>query len=590
MTQIAAAILVTLVVVTPWPFGSAHLRTTQGIALVSSLATLMWVAQSHDAGTARLGSRAVGLGLGGLWVLAIAQLTPLPAAIQRVIAPAAAAIWHPVAPIPHLVLGIGARPISLDPAATWRWLGFSSALLGLAIAGSAGLRTRAALLRATTVVVGGALAVAVYGFAARLLFADRLFGVLAVPTIAPFGPFVSKNHFAGYVELAACLAVGLATGLSDEARHGADWLGWLESPRAPWIVTTWGAAAVLVLAVPVSLSRGGTLSLMVGLAAFAVIRLATQTDGRHRARRTLAVGLIALGSLAAIVVVLPETARERIHSLGGIDSAGAYRLQVWRDALRLFAASPFLGTGFGAFADALPAFKTGGGGFRVEHAENDYLELLCEGGAAGFALAGVALAALLAVGWRAARTEPHRLARGLRSGALAGLVALLAHSTVDFNLRIPSNALFAALLVAFLLPEPTRAQGTVGEITRGARGRRLAVVLSALLAAATAVFGPWGARQWDAETLARATDRTALRGAALEGGVTAHLRSRPADAQAWAALAWLRLPTLPGEAEELAAWSQRLDPQHVTLVRASQRVRDAACAALAPGQSQPRSP
>ena len=42
-------------------------------------------------------------------------------------------------------------------------------------------------------------------------------GQLPLPprALAPFGRFVSKNHFAGYVELTALLAVGLAAGLAD---------------------------------------------------------------------------------------------------------------------------------------------------------------------------------------------------------------------------------------------------------------------------------------------------------------------------------------------------------------------------------------
>ncbi len=58
------------------------------------------------------------------------------------------------------------------------------------------------------------------GLVARLALGDKLYGLLAIPTIAAFGPSVRKNHFAGLVEMAACLAVGLAVGLADETRRG----------------------------------------------------------------------------------------------------------------------------------------------------------------------------------------------------------------------------------------------------------------------------------------------------------------------------------------------------------------------------------
>ena len=54
--------------------------------------------------------------------------------------------------------------------------------------------------------------------------ASKIAPIIAVPTTAPFGPFVSKNHFAGWTEMAALLTAGLALGLADEARRrGRDW-------------------------------------------------------------------------------------------------------------------------------------------------------------------------------------------------------------------------------------------------------------------------------------------------------------------------------------------------------------------------------
>jgi hypothetical protein len=298
--------------------------------------------------------------------------------------------------------------------------------------------------------------------------------------------------------------------------------------------------------------------------------------------RRAVLALSALGAVAvALALLLPTEARDRVRTLGGVDSSGSYRLAIWHDSLHLFAASPVLGSGFGALADALPRFKTGAGDVRVEHVENDYLELLCEGGLVAGALAGIMLASLLASAWRALRDEPHRLSRGVRAGALAGLVAVLVHSVLDFNLRIPSNTLLAAFLLACVLPVPTIPSANHPE-QRWIHGAALLAPVG--LALALALFGPWTSRDVDTTALRRAAvGRASLRGAALERDVTAHLQRRPADAYAWAVLAWLRLPRAPQDADALAAWAQSLDPQHVALRAAAQRVRDAA-------QSQPRTP
>ena len=322
--------------------------------------------------------------------------------------------------------------------------------MALALAAAPALRERRSQLRASIAIVTGAVLVAVYGFVARLAFGDKLFGTWTVPTVAPFGPFVSKNHFAGYVELAALLAVGLAAGLADEARHGEGWLSWIDSRRAKWVVVAWGAAFVLVLAVPVSLSRGGVVSLAAGLAFFAALRLWARSRARLSAR-SLVVLLAALVAVVGLVIaVLPTESRDRILTLAGItsDQSGAYRLALWRDTLRLAASSPAVGSGFGAYEDALPRFKTTAGNFGVQHAENDHLEFLAEGGVLGTLLGGVAVLMLGLYGLARLRDEEHRLPRALLAASLAGGAALYVHSAFDFNLRIPSNALMAAAILA----------------------------------------------------------------------------------------------------------------------------------------------
>ena len=123
--------------------------------------------------------------------------------LHRWIAPGSAAVWHPDVPAAAAVLGPGPHPISLYPEATGRWIAFATGVVALALAAAPALRDRRLLLRASISVVAGGLLVAVYGLVARLAFGDKLYGFLTVPTIAPFGPFVSKNHFAGYVEMAA---------------------------------------------------------------------------------------------------------------------------------------------------------------------------------------------------------------------------------------------------------------------------------------------------------------------------------------------------------------------------------------------------
>jgi O-antigen ligase len=577
----ALAVLVGLAVLAPWPFGGVPLRVSGTIAIVSLGVALVTLPATwrRRAALPQWAARA----LAGLWILAVLQLLPLPHALHTALAPGSAALWDPASAAAATVLGPGPHPISVYPEATVRWLALSTGIVGLALAVAPALGRRRAALPAVLVLVAGGTAVAVFGLVARLVFGDKIYGVFTVPTVAPFGPFVSKNAFAACVEMTALLAVGLAAGLADEARAGAGWLDWLETPRASRVVFAAAAAVVLVLAVPASLSRGGVVSLGAGLVVFLLTRVAWD-PGRRAIRRTAVLAAVCALSVAGLVAVLPMEARDRVRTLGSLDAdpSGAYRLSAWRDTLGLVSASPLLGSGFGAYGDAVARLKTSSTAVRLEHAENDYLELLAEGGGATGVLLLILGAATLSASWRGIRAERHRLLRGLRAGALGGVAAALVHSAVDFVLRIPANALLFAALLALLLASP----GTSGDSAgRGdGRGRALpAVLLAATLVAALLV--PWKERAFDLSLLKRASSDAVEgpRWRLLESDLERHLRHRPADASAWVALAWLRLPAAPREAAALASWGASLDPTHAALRREADRI-------VAAAQSQPRSP
>jgi putative inorganic carbon (hco3(-)) transporter len=106
----------------------------------------------------------------------------------------------------------------------------------------------------------------------------------------------------------------------------------------------------------------------------------------------------------------------------------------------------WVGSGAGTFRYAFPAYVNGNyGGY--DHAHNDYLELLSDLGVIGFScLAGLVLTSL----WQALKALRYRhssFVRGMGFAGFMGTLSLLIHSSVDFNLQIPANAmLFIAML------------------------------------------------------------------------------------------------------------------------------------------------
>jgi O-antigen ligase len=107
------------------------------------------------------------------------------------------------------------------------------------------------------------------------------------------------------------------------------------------------------------------------------------------------------------------------------------------------------GSGGGTFAVVFPAYRDQGlAPHLYVHAHNDYLESLLEYGVLGVVLPGgivlLSVAAALRVLYR--RRDP--LPRGMAFASLMGIMAILIHSTADFNLHIPANAALFVVLIS----------------------------------------------------------------------------------------------------------------------------------------------
>ena len=176
-------------------------------------------------------------------------------------------------------------------------------------------------------------------------------------------------------------------------------------------------------------------------------------------RRRLGVRVAAAAIVLAIAAVpLAQIGADRLaesYARVGEEFTGAgSRGMVWGDTLAMVAAFPAVGTGFGTFVSAYPLFRSPEVRHLFLHSHCDPLQVLSEGGIAGFALLLLLALPVLA-----------RAARGLSgaggpvaAGVAAGILAATLHSLVDFNFHVPSNAAAAAVLAGTILGLPWRAR------------------------------------------------------------------------------------------------------------------------------------
>jgi len=158
-----------------------------------------------------------------------------------------------------------------------------------------------------------------------------------------------------------------------------------------------------------------------------------------------------VAALAALLFVfLPSD--QLIERFGSLDFSDGLtrqdRLDLWRETLPLIAAYPIFGCGLGGYESAFMPHKISGPLLTDDYAHNDYLQSLAELGLAGFLIVATLIAAVLFQGIRATVRHATPDGRALATACVASIAAILLHSTVDFNLYIPANALVLAWISA----------------------------------------------------------------------------------------------------------------------------------------------
>jgi len=124
------------------------------------------------------------------------------------------------------------------------------------------------------------------------------------------------------------------------------------------------------------------------------------------------------------------------------------------------------GAGGGTFYTNFPKYRGPDIAAFYDHAHNDYMQFLVETGVIGTVLVGLLPVWALVLGVLALARRRDQLARGFAFSVVMGVSALAIHSSVDFNLQIPANALAFVVLLAYgwiamylVSDRPTRGNG-----------------------------------------------------------------------------------------------------------------------------------
>lgn len=319
------------------------------------------------------------------------------------------------------------------------------------------------------------------------------------------GTYFNPNHLAGFLEMLA--PAGLAFTVAGRLNPlGRIVLGY--------------ASAMALAGIGVSLSRGGWLAS--GLA-MVVLLAVLMRQGVHRAVCGVLLAVLVLAG--AGFVLENQLTQRRFAAMFQEGRIQDVRFRLWEPAVEIWRENFWFGAGPGHFDVRFRQHRPPDVQMRPDRAHNDYLNTLADWGLVGAALVALPWLLLFAGLWRSwnqinqtqnslGDVASHRLA--LAVGASVGLVAILLHSVMDFNMHIPANAILAVTLMALL----TGLWRRVTDRYSIKPGNALRLAASAALLAASALLVWQGVRRWNEERLlaaaARAQDAPAEAVAALE--------------------------------------------------------------------------
>jgi O-antigen ligase len=258
------------------------------------------------------------------------------------------------------------------------------------------------------------------------------------------GTYISPNNFAGFLEMILPLAVAYIL---------------VGRMKAVTRILLGYAALIIAAGMVVTFSRGGWAA---GTAALLALLVILVFHRNHRIPALLLLVVLIGGGSFFVKNYLAKslTYINRVEEpLENGHDALDFRRDMWGAAEKMWRDNFWLGVGPAHYDYRFRQYRSERVQARPDRAHNDYLNLLADWGAVGgiIVLAGMAI---FVVGLMQTRNHVRRAEKvfgGGQSnrlafflGASTGLLALVIHSVVDFNLHIPANAILGVTLLALL--------------------------------------------------------------------------------------------------------------------------------------------
>ncbi|MGO8788162.1 MAG: O-antigen ligase family protein [Terriglobia bacterium] len=394
---IARVMLGLTLLLAPLPFGAVYTWAWTSLTILTLLVLILWMLGCLQSGKLRIGFSPLYVPIVLFLVLGLIQLI-----FHRTITPVATRESLLALAGDFALFFVVIQLFADSPVLTWRRVGIAVLAFGFAFSFLSILQF--------------------FWNPARILWVGHDVG-------SPFGPYVDRDHYAGLMELVIPIS---ATYVLSRPK------------RDPLNGLLWFAVLVPLVSLLLTGSRGGFVAVLAEIAILGWV-LIWRNPLPGRRMRVAATGLVLVAVAALFFWLVPGFV---LNKLGAIHSyvheTRVGRVALWKDALGILRDHPLIGTGMGSFVTAYPPYETDAQDLIIEHAHNDYVEVLTETGLLGGVLVLAALVLFFPLAFGNLGVQLKREPGWIQLGAAIACCGLLTHSFVDFNLHIPANAAWFA--------------------------------------------------------------------------------------------------------------------------------------------------
>lgn len=459
-------IILVILVVMPWLLGGTQANHIQLASCGIALVLLLWAIKQVVQWKLTLHLCWVSITLIILFLVSTLYLLPLPRSIMQSISPQTAKYYEALLPVQQEQPMIHDREetlpfpsgstLSLYPGTTQLSLLELLAAMSLFFVVRHGLATPQRLKRLAWVMIVNGCVMSIFALVQKVKDDNSIYG-FAMPGTS-FGTFINRNHFSSYLNFCIFLGMGLflstmqrASGAYEVSNSGQKmpvrysvsvWSEILQHPQAVWLLIP---ITVCITAVLASLSRGGILALGVGLV---LAILAWQRRGGSQ-------GIWWFLAIPALAFALLSWygATPTVQRLEDDALAKEGRFTIWKAAFDAFRDFPITGTGFGTFQTVEPLYRPQGSEQTTthEHAHNEYMEALVEGGLIRFLLTITLIWLVLRAGWQTLNTRRRGSRQALVLGAWAACLTLTVQSIGEFGIHVPAVTALLAVTAGYLV-------------------------------------------------------------------------------------------------------------------------------------------